>query len=263
MLITLTTDFGAGGRYVAQMKGVLYSRAAGVTVVDLSHDMAPQDVAGAARFLEATAPYWPQGTVHLVVVDPGVGTDRPVVAIEALGQRFVGPDNGLFGWQNESVDRAVVVDPQRVELAGDSNTFHGRDLMAPVAARLALGADLHEFGPACDSLAELPETSTATVRSEEGLITGEVIEVDHYGNLITNVPESALADAPRGERLRVTLGEHETFGLWRTYGEHPPGTLIALIGSGGHAELALVNGNAATMLDARLGDAVYFEWDRD
>ncbi|MEQ8846219.1 SAM-dependent chlorinase/fluorinase [Botrimarina sp.] len=261
MLITLTTDFGPGGRYVAQMKGVLYARAPGATVVDLSHDVAPQDVAGAARLLEAVAPYWPQRTVHLVVVDPGVGTDRPIVAVEALGQRFVGPDNGLFGWLNDAVDRAVAVDPLRVELAGDSSTFHGRDLMAPVAARLAQGADLHEFGKACESLAELATTAAVAVRDREGLVAGEVTEVDRYGNLITCVPESALADAPRDGRLRITLGEHETFGLWRAYGEHPPGTLVALVGSGGHAELAIVNGDAAAMLGARVGDTVRFEWE--
>ncbi|MEN0110966.1 MAG: SAM-dependent chlorinase/fluorinase, partial [Planctomycetota bacterium] len=144
-IITVTTDFGAGGRYVAQLKGVLYARAPGVTIVDLSHDIPSQDIAAAARLLKDAAPCWPTGTTHLAVVDPGVGTERPIVAIDAVGQRFVGPDNGLFGWLNGRTDAVVAINPRRIEPAGKSATFHGRDLMAPAAARLALHADVAEL----------------------------------------------------------------------------------------------------------------------
>lgn len=257
-IITLTTDFRAGGRYVAQMKGVLYARAPGVTVVDLSHEIPPQDIAAAARLLKDAAPCWPAGTTHLAVVDPGVGTERPIVAIDALGQRFVGPDNGLFGWLNGQLDTAVSIDPRRIEPAGASATFQGRDLMAPAAARLALGAAVSELGEPHGELVATPRPDAPTLF--ESRIEGEVVEVDRYGNLITNVPVEALDDAPRGDRLRVTLGEHETFGLWRTYGENPPGTLVALVGSTGLVELAIVNGDAATMLRATVGDGVTFDW---
>lgn len=258
MLLTLTTDFGPGGRYVAQMKGVLYSRAPGVTVVDLSHDIAPQDIAAAARLLEAAAAYWPAGTVHLAVVDPGVGTDRPVVVVEALGQKFIGPDNGLFGWLEGRFDACVALSRERLTPAGDSCTFQGRDLMAPAAALLLSGTPLRELGAPHASLQRLPMTDGPRIEPER--IEGRVVEVDHYGNLITNIGADMLGDAPRDERLRVALGEHETYGLWRTYGENPPQTLVALVGSGGFVEVALVNGNAAELLGAGVGDAVCLDW---
>lgn len=258
MLLTLTTDFGPSGRYVAQMKGVLYGRAPGATVVDLSHDIPPQDVAAAARLLEAAAAYWPAGTVHLAVVDPGVGTERPIVAIEALGQRFVGPDNGLFGWLEGRVEACVALSRERLTAAGDSDTFHGRDLMAPAAALLLTGTPLTELGAPHDPLQTLPMDEGPRMESDR--IEGRVVEVDRYGNLVTDVAAEMLDGAPRDERLRVTLGEHETFGLWRTYGENPPQTLVALVGSGGYVEVAIVNGNAAEMLAAGVGDAVCLDW---
>ncbi len=258
MLVTLTTDFGPSGRYVAQLKGVLYTRAPGVTIVDLSHDIPPQDVAAAARLLEAASAFWPHGTVHLVVVDPGVGTERPIVAIEALGQKFVGPDNGLFGWLAGRVDACVALSPQRLTPAGDSCTFHGRDWMAPAAAQLLTGTPLAELGAPHASLQRLPMADGPRIEAER--IEGRVVEVDHFGNLITNIGAELVQGAPRDERLRVTLGEHETYGLWQTYGENPPQTLVALVGSEGFVEVALVNGNAAEMLDAGVGDAVSLDW---
>jgi hypothetical protein len=258
MLVTLTTDFGASGRYVAQLKGVLYSRAPGVTVVDLSHGIAPQDIAAAARLLEAAATYWPAWTVHLAVVDPGVGTDRAIVAIEALGQRFVGPDNGLFGWLVGRVEGCVALSRERLALAGDSSTFHGRDLMAPAVAMLLKGSPLSELGTPHPALRTLPDGVAPQVDSEQ--IEGHIVEIDRYGNLITDIYQRLLGDAPRDERLRVLIGEHETYGLWRTYGEHPPQTLFALVGSDGFVEVALVNGSAAEMLLARVGDTVRLDW---
>ncbi|QDV75359.1 SAM hydrolase/SAM-dependent halogenase family protein [Botrimarina mediterranea] len=258
MLLTLTTDFGPGGRYVAQMKGVLYSRAPGVTVVDLSHDIPPQDIAAAARLLEAAAAYWPAGTTHLAVIDPGVGTERPIVVVEALKQRFIGPDNGLFGWLEGRFDECVALSRERLAPAGDSCTFHGRDLMAPAAALLLSGTPLKELGAAHASLQRMPMTDGPRIENER--IEGRVAEVDHYGNLITNISADLLKETPRDERLRVTLGEHETYGLWQTYGENPPQTLVALVGSEGFVEVALVNGNAAEMLGAGVGDAVCLNW---
>lgn len=258
MLVTLTTDFGPGGRYVAQLKGVLYARAPGATVVDLSHEIPPQDVAAAARLLESAVPYWPAGTVHLAVVDPGVGTDRAIVAIEALGQRFVGPDNGLFGWIGPRVEACVALSRERLVSAGDSRTFHGRDLMAPAAAVLLTGTPLGELGAPYPSLRTLPAGDDP--RPGDDAIEGRVVEVDRYGNLVTNISTAELAAAPRDERLRVAVGGHETFGLWRTYGEHPPQTLVALVGSDGYLEVALVNGSAAEMIAAGVGDAVRLDW---
>ncbi len=257
-LITLTTDFGTGGRYVPQMKGVLYRRAPGVAVVDLSHEVPPQDIAAGARFLEQSTTGFPAGTVHLAVIDPGVGTDREIVAVHAHGQFYVGPDNGLFGWLHGVLVEAVTLDLARLNLDAVSNTFHGRDIMAPAAAWLAKGAQLSDLGDPRDGLVRLPDDDGPTIHEQR--IEGRIVEVDHYGNLITNVPAEALADAPHGDRLRITLGDHETFGLWQTYGEQPAGTLIALIGSTGHVELAITNDNAARMLFAGVGGAVTFDW---
>lgn len=257
-IITLTTDFGAGSHYVAQMKGVLLCEAPTATLVDLSHDIGPQNIGEAARLLEHGTPRFPKGTVHLAVVDPGVGTDRPIVAIDAGTQRYVGPDNGLFGWIGNWADAAVVVDAERLGGKTPSATFHGRDIMAPVAARLALGAELTDFGEEHEILASLPRTIEPKKNGQS--IAGRIVEVDRFGNLISNVPAGMLSKAPRDSRLRIACGEHETFGLQYTYGDHPPQTLVALVGSGGMLELAIVNGNAAEMLAATEGDDLLIDW---
>lgn len=258
MLITLTTDFGPAGRYVAELKGVLYCDAPGVTVVDLSHDIPPQDIAAAARLLEHGTSRYPSGTVHLAVVDPGVGTSRPIVAIAASGRYYVGPDNGLFGWLADSAEAIVSLDLRKFDADAASMTFHGRDLMAPAAALLAKGVGLDQLGPRHEQLFTLPPHPEPTSSTDE--LCGEVVEIDHYGNLITNVRPVMLGDAPLDDRLRITLGEHETFGLWRTYAQQPPRTLLALVGSTGLVELAIVNGSAAQMLQARVGDSVRLSW---
>lgn len=258
MLITLTTDFGTGGRYLAEMKGVLYRDAPGVTVVDLSHEIPPQDIAAAARLLQYGTAGYPAGTVHLAVVDPGVGTSRPIVAIEAAGQRYLGPDNGLFGWLAETTDEVVRLDLQKFNADAASMTFHGRDLMAPAAAMLARGCALSDLGSPHDQLVTL--TPTPAPEHLDDKLLGQIVEVDHYGNLITNLRPVMLGDAPLDDRLRITLGVHETFGLWRTYAQQPPQTLVALVGSTGFLELAIVNGSAGQMLRAGVGDTVRLSW---
>ncbi|MEO1496643.1 MAG: SAM-dependent chlorinase/fluorinase [Planctomycetota bacterium] len=258
-IITLTTDFGAASHYVAQMKGVLLCGAPGATLVDLSHDIPPQDIAAAARLLEQGSPRFPRGTVHLAVVDPGVGTDRAIVVVEAAGQHYVGPDNGLFGWVGDWADGVVAVDPSKVGGETPSATFHGRDLMAPVAARLAGGSGAAEFGEPLESLVTLARTPDPKKNGKS--IAGRIVEVDRFGNLISNIPVGMLSRAPRDTRLRVACGdEHETFGLQVTYGDQPPHTLVALVGSGGMLELAIVNGSAADMLRAGEGDRLLVDW---
>lgn len=258
MLITLTTDFGTGGRYVAELKGVLYSEAPGVAVVDLSHEIPPQDIAAAARLLEHGTSRFPDGTVHLAVVDPGVGTSRPIVAIQFQDQYYLGPDNGLLGWLADSATQVVSLDLEKFNADAASMTFHGRDLMAPAAALLAKGAALSELGPPHGQLVALPTPPEPT--ESEGGLRGEVVEIDHYGNLITNLRPNQLGDAPLDDRLRIATGEHETFGLWRTYAQQPPQTLLALVGSTGFIELAIVNGSAAEMLRASVSDTVRLSW---
>lgn len=257
-LITLTTDFGTGSHYVAQMKAALLRGAPEATLVDLSHDLPPQDVDGAARFLQQTVPDFPADTVHLAVIDPGVGSDRAIVAIDALGQRCVGPDNGLFGWMNDRPLAAVRLDVAKVGIDRPSNTFHGRDIMAPAAARLAEGEPLDQLGQPIEELVCLPKLPGPEVGADG--VAGLVVEADQFGNLISNIAGELVESAPTDQRFRVVCGEHETFGLQCTYADQPPQTLVALIGSGGMLELAIVNGNAAQMLGAKAGDALTIDW---
>ena len=264
MIITLTTDFGAGSRYVAQMKGVLLSRAPRATLVDLSHNVRPQDIRAASRLLQESVDCFPEETVHLAVVDPGVGTEREIAVVRAHDQWFVGPDNGLFGWtmDNDPKAEAVALDVSKIDPAGLSSTFHGRDLMAPAAAMLAQGAALADLGSEPLDLVRLPPEPLPTVEHGDGrsVIRGRIAEIDAYGNLITNIDETLLNETPHGDALRIVCGEHETFGVWRTYAEQPPQTLIALFGSTNKLELAIVNGNAAKMLGAVEGETVTLEW---
>ncbi len=241
------------------MKGVLLTRAPGVSLIDLSHSIAPQDISSAARLLQESASWYPEGTVHLAVVDPGVGTDRPIVLVQAAGQRYVAPDNGLLGWVNEdSIEKIVQLNPALVKPAGDSTTFHGRDQMAPAAALLALGSDLSKLGVPYPSLCKLGPSPKPITQANR--LLGKIVEIDRYGNLITNIPAELLAGVPRDDRLRVVCDEHETFGLWRTYGEQPAQTLMALVGSMTMVELAISNGNAAEMLGIRVGTSIEVTW---
>jgi S-adenosylmethionine hydrolase len=242
-LVTLLTDFGTADGYVGEVKGVLASLAPEVGVVDVSHDVAPQDVEGARL---ALARYWrrfPEGTVHLVVVDPGVGSDRQALAVESAGRLLVGPDNGVLSPALLLPLARVVAIPVPAAVAG---TFHGRDVFAPVAARLALGVPLGEVGVSHGDpvVRRTPEAR----RQSDGGILGEVIAVDRFGNLVTNLL------APRGGEVRVAgraVGE-----VVRTYSDAPPGGLVALIGSTGLVEIAQRDGSAARVLGVGRGAPV-------
>jgi S-adenosylmethionine hydrolase len=258
-LITLTTDFGEGSRYVAAMKGVILSINSTARIVDISHCVPHQDVRRGAITLAETTPFFPAETIHVAVVDPGVGTARRIVYAEIGAQRFVAPDNGLLGRlaAAETPSKIVSLDEPRFWLPRVSNTFHGRDIMAPVAARLGLGLSPDELGRPLDSLKSLawPEAEKVANR-----ITGEVVEVDSFGNLVTNITREMLADAPTDESVGVTCDEHVTQGIFQAYGDQPAMTLIALIGSGDHLELAIVDENASAMLGVTVGAPVIVTW---
>ncbi len=258
-ILTLTTDFGEGSRYVAAMKGVVLSIAPDVTLVDISHAVPPQDVAAGARVLAEATPWFPAGTLHVAVIDPGVGTDRRIVYAEIGFQRYVCPDNGLLG------QLAADVKPRKLHCVTEaehwlpkvSRTFHGRDVMAPVAARLCLGLAPERLGPAIEGLTPL---AAAKGRRVGQRIEGEVVEVDSFGNLITNITSELLAEAPRDASVTIECDGHQTIGIYETYAEQPAMTLIALIGSSGALELAIVNDSAAMMLGVRTGAQVVVSW---
>lgn len=259
-IITLTTDFGPGSAYVAAVKGVILSIHPAAMIVDLSHDVPPQDIRRAALLLDDAADCYPPETIHLAVVDPGVGTDRAIVYAEIGSQRFIAPDNGLLSRLAARTRPSKIIRLTEPEYWRQpvSATFHGRDIMAPVAARLALGLDPDRLGPPLEKLTPL---DWPQVRSAPSRIDGAVIEIDSFGNLITNIEAESLAGRPTDRRACVVCNIYETWGIYRTYSDQPGGALIALIGSSGRLELALVGGNAARQLGIELGVPVTLAWD--
>jgi S-adenosylmethionine hydrolase len=258
-LITLTTDFGEGSVYVAAMKGVIFSINPAAQVIDLTHAVPPQDVHQGAIALAETAPLFPSGTIHVAVVDPGVGTARKIVYAEIEQQRYICPDNGLL------TRLAGCTRPTKMRTVAEkawfrqpvSATFHGRDIMAPVAAHLSVGLDPDELGPPHPELVmlEIPGAEKLANRIE-----GQVTAIDSFGILITSISREMLAGVPTDESVTVACEEHETQGIFTTYGDQPPMTLIALVGSGGMLELAIVQDSAAAMLGVKAGAAVEVRW---
>jgi len=241
-LITLLTDFGTADGYVGEVKGVLASLAPNVPVVDVAHDVSPHDVEGARL---ALARYWqrfPEGTVHVVVVDPGVGGTRAAIALESEGRLLVGPDNGVL---SPALLHAGARCVSLVVPSGAAPTFHGRDVFAPAAAQLALGAPLDSLGEPLDA-PQIRRTPEAT-RRDDGGVQGEVITVDRFGNAVTNLL------ALRGGDVEV---EGLTLTVRRTYADTDRGEPTALVGSSGLVEIAVRDGSAADVLGLRRGSGV-------
>ncbi len=256
-LLTLTTDFGEGSAYVAAMKGVILSLNPAARLVDLSHRVPPQDLRHAALFLAESLPYFPPGTVHLVVVDPGVGTARALLHVEAGGHHLLAPDNGCWA---PAADRLGAPRVRRLTESllwrrPVSATFHGRDILAPVAAYLSLGGDAGQLGAPVREWARhaLPVATLAPDR-----LAGEVVLVDAFGNLLTNIPGEAFL-ALSARPLRLMVGGRPVERVVRTYGDAPPGTPIALVSSSGRLEVAVSQGSAARALGAGAGTAVEVE----
>jgi S-adenosylmethionine hydrolase len=253
-LITLTTDFGDASPYVAVMKGVILSLNPAARLLDLSHRIRPQDLRHADYFLGTAVPFFPKGTVHLAVIDPGVGSERAALVVEAGGQFLVGPDNGIFTRALRALGGPVcarqLTEP-RFRLPAVSATFHGRDVFAPAAAHLSLGADPAAMGPPVPAPVQL--TPRPHLCRTDGC-EGEVQFVDEFGNLITNIPSAGVTALP----VRVAVGGSDPHPLrWvRTYADAPPGELVSLFSSDGFFEVAVVNGSAARRLAADVGTPV-------
>jgi S-adenosylmethionine hydrolase len=244
--IALLTDFGTADPYVGIVKGVIASIHPEARVIDICHELPPQSVGAACRMLSVAAPHFPDGTIFLAVVDPGVGTARRPIAARTDRHIFVAPDNGLLSFARPAEIR--ILDREELFLRPVSSTFHGRDVFAPVAARLAAGLPFREVGSRVRSMRRL--TLPRPVR-KGGALVGHVVWIDRFGNAVTDIEGSAVR---RGSRVR--LKGATIAGLSRTYGDHKRGTLIALIGSSDHLEISLVNGSAAGALGAKVGDAV-------
>jgi S-adenosyl-L-methionine hydrolase (adenosine-forming) len=245
-VVTLLTDFGTRDPYVGVMKGVILRLFPAAQIVDLTHDIAPQDVREGRFWLERSFPFFPRGTVHVAVVDPGVGTVRRAIVVEASDHLFVGPDNGLLaGVARKGEARSI--DPSLVR-ENPSRTFHGRDVFAPVAARMGLAMlPVAEVGPALErgSLVELPPSEPT-----DDPDCGVVVTVDRFGNLLTSIEATrALA----GGLIEI---EGRSFPLRGTYGEAAVGEIVGLVGSFGVLEIALRDGDAAAALGLGKGARV-------
>ena len=256
VIVTLTTDFGVRDPYVAEMKGAILgiARTAGATVqlVDVTHEVARHDVVEGALALEAATPFFPRGTVHVAVIDPGVGTARRGMVVAARGQVFVGPDNGVFTPFLSGTDwRAFELAAPEYRLPAVSRTFHGRDVFAPAAAHVAVGVDVARLGPAVTDPVRL---AWEGARERAGTLEGAVIHVDRFGNLVTSLFAEAVA-ARLGARIRVSV-RGRAIPMVNTYGELERGGLGALAGSSGRLEIAAREGSAAAALRARRGTRV-------
>ncbi len=243
-IITLLTDYGLSDSYVAEVKAVLLSQAGEVDLVDITHQIGPGNVAEAQYLLGRAWRRFPMGTVHLAVVDPGVGTDRRAIAAEAEGHRFVAPDNGLLSFLPPEATFVLLRVP-----AEASPTFHGRDVFAPATARLARGSKLLELGP---RITDPKRTPLPAARSDAGVaMVGVVVHVDRYGTLVTNIP---------GERVepgvRILIEDVDCGPLRRTFGDVERGKLVAYIGSDGLVEVAVRDGNASRQLGVGVGTGV-------
>jgi len=256
-LVTFTSDFGLTDWFVGVVHGAVHAICPAAHVVDLTHAIPPGDVTCAAFVLEAAAADFPPGTVHLAVVDPGVGTSRLALGVAAHGQHFVGPDNGVLEWALGAAGARVhALDNERWFRQPVSHTFHGRDVFAPVAAHLAQGVALASFGPAVENPVRL---RLPAPRAEGGALRGRIAYRDRFGNALTNLTASAIAATFPGvpePELVVEVLDRTITGIQRSYGDVPIGALVALLGSSGRLEIAEAHGDATKRFGLGIGDVV-------
>jgi Uncharacterized conserved protein len=256
-IITLLTDFGTKDSFIGVMKGVIWSIAPEVQIADLTHEISAQSVLEGALVLAQSVDYFPAGTVHVAVVDPGVGTARRGLAARIGSQYYVGPDNGLFSSVLAAAEARgqssefYSLDRKEFWLPVISRSFHGRDVFAPVAAHLAHGTPLAQLGT---PLAEPVRLMIPVPQQDaDGGLTGQVLTIDHFGNLLTNLKPEHVQGAGK---IRVSVGGAQIDGIVQTFGEKQPGELVAMIDSSNVLQIAVVNGNAAERLGAKIGTIV-------
>jgi len=248
--VALLSDFGTNDPFVAAMKGVLLSRAPGLTIIDITHQVPPQDVQTAAFYLMTAIPYMPKGTLFMTVVDPTVGTGRGIVWAKTAGHQFIAPDNGLLSWveQKEKILEARFISNSSLFLDTISSTFHGRDIMAPVAAAIAKGLPEKKLGPLFPDYRRLPFPQPVRAGNR---VTGQVIAIDHFGNVVTNIKRDYLS-----ARAVFNLAGRMLKDLKLTYASVPEGEALAVIGSFGFLEFSVRNGNFARTFDVKIGSPV-------
>ena len=254
-IITLLTDFGTADGYVGAMKGVILSLNPNARLIDITHDIEPQDVLGGALALSNAAPWFPSGTIHVAVVDPGVGGERKPLLMEWNGQFLIGPDNGLLSlaFPGSKPDAVYHLTDRSRFLDRISSTFHGRDIFAPVAGHLSLGVEPHEFGQRLEQWVEIDIPRPGT---KGGRLEGQVIHVDRFGNLITNIRSQDLERSADRETLHISVAGTVISGIRKSYAEVPEGQLLAVMGSRGYLEISQNRGSAAGRLSVGRGAVV-------
>lgn len=274
-LIALLTDFGTNDIYVGVMKAVIQQICPAARCIDLTHAISPQNVRQGAFALFNAYPFFSPGTVFLIVIDPGVGSTRRPIAVQAGEYLFVAPDNGILTYVLSELapEKVVVLENMDYQLPDRSRTFHGRDIFAPAAAHLAAGVPLERFGAAAGDLFTLP---APTLTVAKGQIEGEVMHIDRFGNIITSIGKLAwihddsLMLRPRfgsfsglvhitADRAAVTIADQELHTIQPSYSETARGEFVALVDSSGYLEIAVNQGNAAARLDVQVGDPVILQ----
>ena len=260
MLITLTTDFGTSDWFVGTMKGVITGIAPATRVIDITHKVPPGDLVDGAFALAASSSYFPSGTIHVAVVDPGVGSSRRAVALRTRHAIFIGPDNGVLSWavREQQVEEVRLLNNENWFLDPVSDTFHGRDIFAPAAAHLAAGACFEEVGDQVEDFVCLPWPK---VKQEGNTLRGEVVYIDRFGNAISNLPASAFPSTILSEGELTTVCGGRKAPLQRCYMDVHPGKPLAILGSSGLLELAINGDDFAEQNGIEVGSPVSATWD--
>ncbi len=253
-IITLTTDFGNKDGYAGAVKGVLLKINPHLKITDITHEISPFNILEGALVLNSFYQFYPRGTIHLVVVDPGVGSKRKGILLQTDNYFFIGPDNGIFSlvYEKEKIRQVVDLTSSRYFLQKTSSTFHARDIFAPVSAYLSLGVRLEEFG---SSSRECYKFKLPRPQYRGNRLEGEIIHIDRFGNLVSNISSELLP----AERVQVRIGQRKIKGLNRFYAEKKKGELTVLIGSTNFLEIAVNQGDAQRLLKAKIGDKITIE----
>jgi len=254
-VITLITDFGTRDGYAGIIKGVILKINPQVRLVDITHEVSPQDIFEAGFILKNSYRYFPNMSIHLVVVDPGVGSRRRAILVETDNHFFIGPDNGVFTfiYEFERIKKIIELTNKRYFLPYISNTFHGRDIFAPAAAYLSKGTSLEDLGEICDDVVrfDIPRPET-----ERGIIKGVVLHVDRFGNLISNIPEVLFRELVGKGRYEISIGGEVLEDIKGSYSEVKEGQALAVFGSSGYLEISVRGQNAREKLKLNKGNEV-------
>ena len=260
-IITLLTDFGLNDEYVGTMKGVILSVNPSAMIIDITHNIDPHDIIQAAFTIKSSYKFFPKGTVHVTVVDSGVGGSRAIIAIEMAGHIFLAPDNGILTLliKEGNIDKIIRVDNKKFFLKSVSQTFHGRDIFAPVSAHISSGVEINQIGTPITKN-DLVKLSIPEPRiSDKGELIGSIVSIDRFGNLITNIDSNCLKNFCKpeaGEKPEIRIGDSKIVGLSKSYENSEFNSPLIIIGSRGYLEIAINCGSAKKYLKAEKGDTI-------